>query len=264
MRDIFPFSFKGIRVMAKSTKIKPNDSIPQQPNGSLPPPTVNVQTNINVQANSGSTEPSNSASNWLSVVKTSLAFIDAIWKSRYRDSFIRSIVLIAVVGTLGGIGLYQWKMKADSAIAKMNEDTAKIKETIKNNEKSTAKLKALTWDDDDPTPRQADPISMEQFFQELESKDSSPFVALKQHLGKRMTWEGYFDGPITPLAFSLNMTSERSYPSISCWFKDDPEGKLLPLRRACKVKVKGILASQHDLRQCEILDYSFPPQNKTN
>jgi hypothetical protein len=106
-------------------------------------------------------------------------------------------------------------------------------------------------------------VTMAQFFRELEQEGAAPFIILKRYVGKRVTWEGYFDHPADASCFPLKLYPDNSSPDIFCWFPDDAKEELLTLRKGCKVKVSGILESKEDLKNCKLLAIEeAPPKAK--
>jgi hypothetical protein len=103
-------------------------------------------------------------------------------------------------------------------------------------------------------------VTMHQFFTELGKEGATPFITFKRHLGKRVTWEGYFVYPFDEGSFVLSLTPDEPYQwRVVCHFPDDAKEQLLTLKRGNKVKVSGVLESENQMKHCKILAIEEAP-----
>ena len=94
---------------------------------------------------------------------------------------------------------------------------------------------------------------MAQFFNEFEANGAVPYVVLKRYVGKRVTWDGYFESPGNATMFALHLQPSDSLPYVVCTFPENARDDLLTLRKGCKVRVSGIFASESRLTDCKIV-----------
>lgn len=106
-------------------------------------------------------------------------------------------------------------------------------------------------------------VTMAQFFRELDQEGAAPYLTLKRYIGKRVTWEGYFERPSGASSFALSLSPDTLSPDVSCYFPEDAKEELLTLRKGCKVRVSGILESKDRLENCKVLAIEeVPPKAK--
>ena len=100
---------------------------------------------------------------------------------------------------------------------------------------------------------------MEGFSKELAD---SPFLTIKQYVGKRVIWEGYFDNAADEDNFFVYPNSNLEGTSIICTVAADSKELLLGLRQGCKVKFDGFLHDKRGVRDCKILLIKPPMSTK--
>lgn len=64
-----------------------------------------------------------------------------------------------------------------------------------------------------------DPVTMAQFFQEFDQSGATPVLTLTQHVGKRVTWEGYFCDVENPLQISMSLDRTSQLPAYRAYLQ---------------------------------------------
>lgn len=166
---------------------------------------------------------------------------------------------IALIGSVLGIG---WLVKLNNP---HHEPTGNVSDSagIEKNRDSTPSSSGgsqKTERNRGSAPEDAT-VTMAQYFKEFEGDGAVPYVVLKRYVGKRVTWDGYFESPGGADRFALHLQPGGGSPFVICNFPVNARDDLLTLRKGCKVRLSGILASDRWLEDCKILAIEEAPSN---